>query len=148
MSRFPFNTNTKTGVTPLPVNPGTTPPQIPAEFQVNPNGDKLAPRDYSRKRVTNIIFDLSTTFDQTPINGEGTVFWVSSSDNTAFVRVQIDGNAAGTPATRGIACRNGFRLGGIIFSQLLITNPTAQAGLTIEIAVSRDYPDDRIDINL
>lgn len=115
-------------------------------------GPDLRPvRRYRKKTLTIIQFSLASAFVQTPVEVPGTVFWVSGTDNTAYMRIQIDPQAGATAAnanTLGQLVQNGFRLGGIPFQKLLVTNPTAQAGLTLELTIGTDYPDERLDINL
>jgi len=150
-AKYPFNDNTREYHAPMPVRGLRTPGQLPGQLPLTPLGSaNRPPRQYTKKSPSNFGFALDATFSRTIIACPGTIFWVSSSDQTANVRIQFDDDA-GIPTTTnfaGIVVRNGFRWAGGPFYQMRVSNVSAQAGLTIEIAVCTDTPDDRLDVDL
>lgn len=146
--KYPFNDNTRVTTPFRQQNPGTTPPNGQSQFNVKDIGKPKG--DYSVKPLSTFSFDLTNIFTylsttpQAAITKEGSVLWVTSLDQTANLFILFDDE----PQANEFPIRNGFRISGKKFDKFRVRNATAQAGLTIFITVTRDFPEDRLDVIL
>jgi hypothetical protein len=105
--------------------------------------------NYGGKKVTRITIDCTNIFTNVAYAVQGSLVWFSGQNGgtAAAMYLTLCPSTAGTTQNDPIQFVYDRAVSGIPFSQLLISNPTAQPGVTVEFTIVLDEPKDRVGIN-
>lgn len=103
---------------------------------------------YNNKTIKRITLDCTNQFTNQAFTLAGSVVWFSGQNGGTAAPIYIQlCPTAGTQSNDPIQFVYDRAISGVPFQQLLISNPTAQPGVTIEITVVLDQPTDRVGMN-
>lgn len=131
--------------------PGRSVPTNDNEPALDPMGNigyPGKPGAYGGKRIQRITIDCTNVFTNMRFTIAGSLVWFSGqSGGTAAPMYVTLCNGSGNHTNDPIQFTYDRAVSGIPFNEILISNPTAQAGVTVEFTIILDNPKDRVGLN-
>lgn len=103
---------------------------------------------YGGKRIQKVLIDCSNAFINQPYSIAGSLIWFSGQNGGTAAPIYITlCNAVGDVTNDNVQFVYDRAISGIPFQQILVSNPNAQPGVTIELTVILDNRRDRVGLN-